>query len=288
VGGSLSPDPGPSTVDSAGLYLIDTKEKTAQAVTLSVAAQGDPRYPGCPAPDLKHLATHGLDVVAGHGSTTVYAVNHGGRQSIEVFRLYPAKGTAQWMGCVVLPPAAVGNAIAVFPDGGFVVSKFTDADDQDSMQKAFAGKVTGTVYRWQRGEGFSEVPGTRLSGANGVLVSPDQRWLFVNAWGSHEILRVPLHGAGKTTVVKVDFSPDNLRWAPDGEIFVTGQFLNPTRGGLDGWTTARLDPKTMAVSTLVKEPGYRQFDDGTSTVQVGHLLWIGTFRGDRVAYRGVP
>ena len=291
VGGSLRGlDPVPSTVDSAGLYLIDTAAKTARTVDLSAAAEPDSRYPGCSAPNLKRLNTHGLDVAAGpHHSTMVYAVNHDGRQSVEVFRLFPAKSAAEWVGCVVLPPGAVGNAVAAMVGGGFVVSKFIDDTDKDSMRHALSGQVTGAVYEWKPGMGFSEVPGTRLSGANGVLVSPDQQWLYVNAWGSHEIYRVPLSGSGKPSVAKVDFSPDNLRWTPDGKIFVTGQFLKAANGeGLNGWATSRLDPQTMAVTPVVKEPGYAQFDNGTSTVLIGNTLWIGTFRGDRIAYRAAP
>ena len=153
-----------------------------------------------------------------------------------------------------------------------------------------AGAVTGVVYRWTPGKGFSEVPGTQLSGDNGVAVSRDGRWLYVNAYGSDEIYRVPLSGKGRSTHVKVDFHPDNLRWAPDGTLFDTGQFIEPGRTGAptapDAWATVRLDPRTMAVSPLVKEPGRPEFGDATSAVQVGQTLWFGTFRGKSVAYRG--
>jgi hypothetical protein len=100
---------------------------------------------------------------------------------------------------------------------------------------------------------------------------------------------VPLEGKGERSSVKVDFHPDNLRWAPDGTIFVTGQFLNAQNlNGPHGWATARLDPKTMTTSPVVKEPGRPEFDDATSTVQIGQTLWFGTFRGDRMAYRTAP
>jgi hypothetical protein len=120
---------------SAGLYLIDTEAKTARAVVLSIANRPDPRYAGCTAPDLKALTTHGLDVTPGRrGTTTVYAVNHGGRESVEVFRLYPARNSAAWVGCVVLPPGASGNAIVALPGGALLVSKFLDTRDKQGMQ----------------------------------------------------------------------------------------------------------------------------------------------------------
>jgi hypothetical protein len=89
--------------------------------------------------------------------------------------------------------------------------------------------------------------------------------------------------------VTVAFSPDNLRWAPDGSIFVTGQFLSPRNPrGPDGWATVRLDPQSMRVTPVIREPGRVEFGDATSTVQIGRSLWFCTFRGDRVAYRPAP
>jgi hypothetical protein len=275
---------------SVGLYLIDTAAKTAKAVTLSIAAHSDAMYAGCAAPDLRALFTHGLDVVSGRGGTTiVYAVNHAGRNSVEVFHLNAAKASAEWIGCAVLPAGADGNAVAALHNGSFVVTKFVDPDDKDSLQKLITGTITGTVYRWTPGEGFSEVPGTRLSGDNGVAVSRDGKWLFVNATGANQIYRVALSGKGERSSVKVDFHPDNLRWAPDGKLFVTGSFTNAQNfHSLHGWAAVRLDPQTMTVTPVVKEPGYTEFDNATSTVQVGQTLWFGTYAGDRMAYRAMP
>jgi len=187
VGGSYK-------VGSAGLYLIDTKAKTYKDVALSAAAKTDPLY-GCPAPDLKGLQTHGLDVAPGHdGLTTVFAVNHGGRESVEVFRLNAAKASAEWVGCVVMPPGANPNSVAALPKGGFVVTKFLDNNDKEAFQHILAGQVNGVVYLWTPGKGFSEVPGTQLSGDNGIVVSHDGKWIYVCAYGTHEIYRVPLSG----------------------------------------------------------------------------------------------
>lgn len=275
---------------SVGLYLIDTAARTARPVALSIAPVPDPRYVGCAAPDLHALLTHGLDVLPGaEGLTTVYAVNHGGRESVEVFRLRAAQAAAEWVGCAILPPGANGNAVAALRGGSFVVTKFMDTGDKQGFQHIMAGQITGAVYLWRPGRGFREVPGSRLSGDNGIASSKDGRWLFVNAYGSNEIYRLPLSGKGARTSVKVDFHPDNLRWAPDGALFVTGQFLKSgSFEGPHGWAAVRLDPRTLSVTPVVKEPGLPQFDDATSTVEVDGKLWFGTFRGDRVAYRATP
>jgi hypothetical protein len=274
---------------SVGLYLIDTRAKTAKPVALSLAAKPDPTYAGCPAPDLKALQTHGVDVRQARGRTTVYAINHGGRESVEIFSLHPAAGTAEWIGCALSPQGVSGNAVSAMAGGAFAITKFMDTGDKNAFQHILSGQVTGTVYLWKPGNGYTEVPGTRFAGDNGLLTSADGRLLYVNAYGSHEIYRVPLSGHGKSSVAKVDFSPDNLRWAPDGTIFVTGQFVSAqSLNKLHGWATARLDPKTMAISPVVKEPGLKVFDDATSAVQVGQTLWFGTYRGDRMAYMALP
>jgi hypothetical protein len=275
---------------SAGLYRVDPVAKTAKDVALSVG-KPDPIYAGCSAPDLKGLETHGLDVVPGAGAVaTVYAVNHGGRESVEIFRLDASKNSAEWVGCVKLPENTSGNSVAAVPQGGFVVTKFLDPNDKTAFQKILSGQVNGVVYRWMPGKGFSEVPGTQLSGDNGIVVSKDGQWVFVNAYGTNEIYRVPLSGGGQRSSVKVDFHPDNLRWAPDGKIFVTGQLINPSAGpdAPQGWATASLDPQTMKVTPVVKEEGLPEFGGATTAVQVGKTLWFGTYRGDRIAYRAAP
>ena len=273
-----------------GLYLIDTAAKKAKPVALSIAAKPDPIYAGCAAPDPKGLATHGLEVIPGEGGiSTVLVINHTGRESVEAFRLNPAKGSAEWVGCVVLPARASGNSLAALPKGAFVVSKFLDTEDKEGIQHVLSGAINGVVYLWTPGKGFSEVPGTQLSGDNGLAVSRDGKWLYVNAWGSQEIYRVPLSGKGERSSVKVDFRPDNLRWGPDGKLLATGQFLSPqTLQGRHGWATARLDPEKMTITTVVKEAGLAVFDDATTGVQVGNTFWFGTYKGDRVAYRAAP
>ena len=282
VGGSL-------VEKSVGLYVIDTQAKSARPVALSLATKPDPRYAGCPAPDLKNLQTHGVDVQQANGQITVYAINHGGRESVEIFRLHPAAATADWIGCALPPEGVNGNAVAAMADGSFVMTKFVDSRDKQGFQHILAGQVTGAVYQWRPGKGFREVPGTRLSGDNGLLVSADGRWLYINAYGSHEIYRLPLSGQGRRSDVKVDFAPDNLRWAPDGSILVTGQFISAqTLNSPHGWATVRLDPKTMATTPVVKHAGLKVFDDATSAVQVGQTLWLATYKGDRVAYMPLP
>ena len=88
---------------------------------------------------------------------------------------------------------------------------------------------------------------------------------------------------GQTPVKREDFPlgfrPDNVRWAPDGSLFVTGQ------GGMGQTQTTnivKIHPDTLKVTEILKRPNTPEFSNGTVAIQVGKELWVGTFRGDRL------
>ena len=277
---------------AGGLYIIDSRTHTAKAAMI-VMGKAEAPFADCPGPpDMKAVRTHGLDLKPGRdGTSTVYAVNHGGRESIEVFRLDAtgAEPKATWTGCLVLPANASGNAVVALPDGRLALTKFMDADDAQGIVHIMGGQITGTVYIWTPGQGFKELPGTQLSGDNGLVASKDGQWLFVTDFGHKAVYRVPLDGSGKTRHVDTDFRPDNLRWAPDGKIIATGQFVDlSNRNDLHGWAAVKIDPESMAVTPYLKVAGSKDFDNGTTTLVVGKEAYIGTYRGDRVAVLPAP
>ena len=280
------------TDGAGGLYLIDTRTLTAHPAKIVMGKPAAP-FERCPGPpDMKKLRTHGIDLKPGKGATaTVYAVAHGARESIEVFKVDASlrEPSVTWTGCIVLPKNASGNAVAALADGRIAVTKFMNADDDQGIVHILSGQITGVVYIWTPGQGFSEVPGTELSGDNGLLVSKDGHWVYVNDFGRKAVYRVPLDRSGEITHVATDFRPDNLRWAPDGKIIATGQFVDlNNRDDLHGWAAVKIDPETMKVEPYIKVPGSAAFDNGTTTLVVGKDLYIGTYRGDRVAVIPAP
>src|SRR5687767_1970467 len=76
----------------AGLSVVETQTKTVRKLfapgTASVRADRT-RFANCPGPlDAKQAVLHGLALrPAPGGRYTVYATNHGGRESVEVFEL---------------------------------------------------------------------------------------------------------------------------------------------------------------------------------------------------------
>jgi hypothetical protein len=272
----------------AALYLIDTVGKTVSTAVIAIEPAKDGPFAGCPAPDPTRLGTHGLELRAGEGGMhTLYVINHGGRESLEVFRV-DARGatpTIAWTGCLMMPPNTWANSVAALPGGALAISKFADLDTL-SMEPVFRREITGVTYIWKPGAGFSELPGARLSGNNGLVASEDGKWLWVNDTGRQQVVRFAVDGSAPPAYAEVGFNPDNLRWAPDGAMLVAGQII--PKGGslaaLNGWGVARIDPKSMGVTPVMTEPGRPEFSNGTVALQVGKTLWLGNFRGDRIAY----
>ena len=140
--------------------------------------------------------------------------------------------------------------------------------------------------RWGPVGGWTEVPGTRFQGNNGILVSPDGTRLYVNEYMNSRVHEVPL--AGATTPprsVNLGFHPDNVRFAPDGSILATGHPNSVAVVGLCGFVlkrgigteVARIDPATFQATTLFERGANETFSAGTSAIIVGDELWIGSF-----------
>ena len=65
-----------------------------------------------------------------------------------------------------------------------------DPKDPKAADKMAAGKITGAVYEWHPHKGFAFVSDSRMSGNNGIEVSPDGKWIYVAAWGNKAVVRL--------------------------------------------------------------------------------------------------
>ena len=246
-------------------------------------------YSACPgAPDPNTFISHGIAIRDdGRGTSTLLSVNHG-REAIEVFKISAEgkKPAVRWVGCVPMPGDVSLNSVAFLPDGGFVTTKFYDP--KVGFAAMMTHQITGGVLEWHAATGVKPIAGTELSGANGIEVSKDGKTLFVNAWASQELVRFSFNnGKIQKDVIKVDFSPDNLRWAPDGQLLVAGQngALDSKGGGFKGWTVIKLDPETLKITEVAKDDGRLPLQNASVAIEVDGTLWIGPFAGNRIAYR---
>lgn len=278
------------------LHLIDTEKKVWETLYPGPEAKSEPgagSFPACTEPpDPETFGAHGIAFRDdGNRTGTLLAVNHG-REAIEVFRVNNSgtRPSIRWAGCVQVDKNIFMNSVAFLPDGGMVFTKFFDPQSPSGFGSAMQGTPTGGVYEWHPGTGITAIPGTGLSAANGIVVSEDGGSIYVAAWGTRELVRFTRGtGSVEKLAVKTDFSPDNLRWAPDGTILVAGQV--PDSGGtgaiagFKGWAVVRLDPETMKLTEVARDRGESPLQNVSVAIDVSGILWIGSFRSDRVAYR---
>jgi DNA-binding beta-propeller fold protein YncE len=278
------------------LHLINADKKTWEVFYPGANPQNKldtKSYGSCPGPpDSKTFGAHGIAIRDdGNQNATLLSVNHG-REAVEVFKLdfSGIKPSIRWIGCVPMPSTVSLNSVAFLPGDGFVATEFYNPKAPEGFRAILERKITGGVLEWHPGDGVKPIAGTDLSGANGIEVSRDGRSLYVAAWGTQELVRFSnINGSLQKNVVKVDFSPDNIRWAPDGTLLVAGQNTTAaTKGGIPGfkgWTVAKLDPKTMKLIEIVKDEGESPLQNASVAIDVDGTLWIGVYRGDCIGYK---
>ena len=290
----------------SGLHLVDTRAKTVRNLYSAEAASTRPdhaKYANCPGPlDPKQAVLHGLSLrQAQTGRYTVYATNHGGRESIEAFELDTrgAAPSATWIGCVLMPSPMAANSVAAFSDGSLVATVLILPGR--TFEDAFAGRTTGAVFLWTPGTPtFRQLPGTELSANNGIETSPDDREFFVVSTTLKKIVAFSRSNPGTPlrAAQLSEFGPDNVRWTSDNRLITAGMIDNePSCGGPPkteagircsrGYIAATIDPKTMAVSEIARGPATPSFTGTAMAVRVGGELWLGSFNADRLAYRSL-
>jgi len=284
------------------LYLFDTSHNTVSAVQPSeIAIRPDKKtYPDCPGPvDMKVFGPHGLDLTRTGGAHRVlYAVNHGGRESVEVFGVDLSGGRPRftWVGCVIAPHGFWPGAVASLPDGGIVVTSLWDPTDPDRVNKLSKGQPVGGLDAWSPGKGWTPIAGTEaMSGPNGVIVSPDGNTIYLALWSGRQVARIDRTSAPpKVDTVPTGMLTDNVRWSPDGgSILVGGQDATVKRvlgcfesSAVNCSVPSKvylMDPATLHLTTVVKSGVYGVFGAGTGAIRVGNKIWVSSFRADRIA-----
>lgn len=231
----------------------------------------------------------GEDPRGSHGR--LYVVNHGARESIEVFRISSdgdAPPALTWVGAVERRPGTEGNAVAALPDGGVIASYYppglafrTDLHD---------GQPHGGVERWTRGRGWADVPGLEAGFPNGLAVSADGTTFFLA--DSTGFLRRVRAADGLPTVIPLPVTPDNLRWTADGRLLTTGV----RAAALDQIVAActaqpplpleiavlAIDPDSLEIEAMIDESA--SFGLPTTAVADGADLYLTSLLSTRLAH----
>jgi hypothetical protein len=268
---------------SGGVTLIRLRDRMSYtAYPSATATQRHDRetYPDCPGPpDTSAFTTHGVYVPPGEGPThDLFVVGHGARESIEVFEVDTgsAMPAITWVGCVIAPDPIGLNSVRSLPDGGFLTTNFLPRGTP--MQGLMGGEPNGELWEWHTASGWREVPGSEASGANGVELSDDGETIYIAAWGSQSFIRLSrgtfLPPAREE--IPLGFRIDNIHWARDGRLLGAGQVNQD-------WQVVLIDPDTLEVEQIFAQAANPGFGGGTVALEVGDDLWIGSYRGDRIA-----
>lgn len=273
------------------LHLVNVRSKTA-TVLFPTSTKNErldaETYPTCPGPLALEkpdaFRAHGLYLKPGPAAVhTLYVVHHGTRESIEVFEV-DAGATPPaltWIGCAPALSTLAFNSVVAFPEGGFA---------------ATSGR-TGDVWQYQTSTGWRQVPGTEGTAPNGLEISKDGRWLYIAGWAEEKLTRV---SRGVTPVQKdvvaLGFRPDNVRLLPDGSVLFAaghtdkdGRSITEPREPLrETSNVAKIDPRTLEVRRIFQHPAIEGFVASTTAVQIGNELWLGSQRGERIAYFPAP
>ena len=256
-------------------------------------------------PDWERFSPHGIGLGERKGDViTLYAVNHGAREAIEVFKIdaFSERSRVAWVGTVLAPKDGFIDAVAWIPGtDGFVVTSLLDPrDPEGSAKKQMKGEPVGWVREWHPKSGWKTLPGTeKFTTPNGVIVSPDGRQVFVAASGNFCVYRVTRGGANPEVVAspKLAGFPDNVRWSADGksilaavhtadpEEFAKAQAASVKIGGsmFTTFNVTRLDPVSMKTEIVMPSGLYGAFGACTNAIEVGNRLWLGSTKSDRVA-----
>jgi len=254
-------------------------------------------YKDCPAPlDVEQFSPHGINMRFDKDQGTLYVVNHGRGETIEIFSMtIDLQGPAiTWIGCIIVPEKNSPNSITPLPDGGLAITSIRDPSDKESKKKHLNGEKTGKILEWHFNEGWKIFPGSELSGNNGIEISPDGRWYYIAEWSGRALSRLSRNqNSPQKETVNVNFMPDNIRWSDDGYLIIAGhgptaaEYFNCRKESipcsLDS-TIVEVDPKTLEVRTLREMPGDEKFGTASVAIKVGNEVFVSSFRKSRISY----
>ena len=293
--------------NGAGLKLVDSaarKMRTWYSGGPDQVKADRSAFPLCPSPPrVESFNAQGISLrTIAAGKHRLYVVNHGGRESIEVFEVDSGEDTPKlsWIGCVLMPNSIAANSVASYSDGTILASVLTHPGT--TITDFVRGKVTGGVYEWRPGAGsFKLLKGTELPGNNGLETFPDDQGFYVIAFGWRSVVafaradtRKPLWRAQAP-----GFMPDNIHWSDRRLVLAGMQFDEPACGGLRkiidgraddmrchrGYTVAQLDPSTREFSVLAYDGPDAVFNGVSAAWQVGADLWLASYQSNRIAIR---
>ena len=260
------------------------------AVDTAAATWGDA---DCKLPNPEKFSPHGthLHRLAG-GALRYLVVNHGERETIEMFEVLEtgAATQLQWRGC--LEPAAdtFMNDVVGLSSGDVIYTRMFHNAGIAEMLLSLIGFNTGDLWRWNKQTGPRLLPGTTANQPNGLEISPDERHVFANMYVTQELWKVEVD-TGEIVGVAPVANADNSAWGTDGRLWVTTHTaplsdMIACAGNQEvacgaSFAVIAVDPDTMVSETVFAHAGPPM---GAATVAVPQAgrVYMGSFVGDRL------
>ncbi len=253
----------------------------------------------CPGPPDQRINPQGIDLHrrqdgGENGALELFVVNHGGRESIELFELSMAEHTLSWRGCVPMPEGTFLNDVAALPDAGFATThmfpKSFGASAKYQLARAAVGGNTGYVLVWHPGGAVNKLAGSDAPFPNGIAATPDGRELYVDEYMANEVRHLALPSGKLLGKASVEH-PDNITWSDDGTLLMASHTAGLRAMGACGqiergacaaeFAIVGLDPKTMRTHVVVQRQG-PPMGAATVAVPVGREWFIGSYKSDRM------
>lgn len=287
--GNMGEHPG-----SIGLF--DTESKTTKILFPNQEPASHTKLWGdasCSTPPGRKFSPHGTHLQQlADGRWRYLVVNHGSREAVEMFEL-KANGRAsrlQWRGCVIAPEDAMLNDVVGLADGSVIFTKMHAAEESFYLLKVLLGMDTGEVWRWDASSGLQVLPDSAGSVPNGLEISSDERFLFINMYANNEVRKYDLLTSHTAAVANVKHI-DNSAWGADGRLWVashTGNWRALLACFDDASQTCGLafeivaiDPTSMEAKTVFAQQG-APMGAATVAVRAGENVYMGSFIGDRL------
>ena len=283
--------------DSPGglvMFDLDTSRRNPLPLTF-VEPENNWADSDCPQPDPVLFSPHGIDLITRHdGRHQLLVVNHGGREAVEMFDFVQSEENwrAEWRGCALPPEDPFINDVSGLSDGGFLVTHMWNKTTpfEEVAAKLTAGANTGWIWRWNRETGFSRLIESDEQMPNGIAVSRDNRFAFVNIYMGNKTIKIDLGKGEKVGEFSVR-QPDNITLDDDGNLWVASHQHDPinetcneveTGACLLPFQIIKANPETLETEIFLEFYG-EPMGFTTVATRAGNVIYMGSAHGDRIA-----
>ncbi len=254
--------------------------------------------PACGPEPAARFAPHGIHVDDSDGVLRVLAVNHGLRESVELFELaVDDVGAARltWRGCVEAPADTWLNDVVGLPGGGFAVSHMVQRGTAEAALEAAeqSQAATGDVRTWAPSAGWSAQAGSAGALPNGLEISADHAILYVNYYFGDRVVALE-RASGRRLWETAVPAPDNSAWSADGRLLVTShdEPLSAVMACSGDYCGLRYGILALDAATgraeRIAEGGGAPFGAATVAVEFDGHLYLGSYTGTRMARMALP